>query len=309
MDESPRAKRMAASKRFDSLFSFWQRALPEPVKIRSMVAWYNLLARMDRGGELLFINHGYAPQLGTQQQLVIPADLERFRYPIQLYDLIARQIDWRGKDVLEVSSGLGGGTLWIQRKYSPQSLTGLDIAAQAVRNCRRRHGSLGISFEIGDAQAMPFADASFDVIINVESSLNYPDMAAFLREVQRVLRPGGYFLFADYRSRSNMARLRALLTSMPCETLMLEDITTGILGGMDREEARKKDLIERMAPRLLKTTLAKFAGLGAGESGEYYKFASGKRAYVAGVFRKDTSDPEGVGLALSPLTQLECVDQ
>lgn len=291
MNVSPRAKRTAASKKFDSLFSFWQRALPEPMKIRSMVAWYNLLARMDRGGELLFINHGYAPQPGTEEPLVIPADLERFRYPIQLYDLVARQVDWRGKDALEVSSGLGGGTLWIQRKYSPQSLLGLDIAAQAVRNCRRRHGSLGIRFETGDAQAMPLADASFDIIINVESSLNYPDMAAFLREVQRVLRPGGHFLFADYRNRSNMARLRELLTSMPFETLMLEDITTGILGGMDREEARKKDLIERMAPRFFKTSIAKFAGLDTGESGEYSKFASGKKAYVAGVFRKRKKAP------------------
>lgn len=286
MNESPRAKRAAAPKKFDSLYSFWQRALPESLKFRAMVAWYNLLARMDRGSELLFINHGYAPQLGTEEQLSIPADLERFRYPIQLYDLVARQIDWRGKDALEVSSGLGGGALWVHRTYSPHSLTGLDIAARAVRSCRSRYGSLSIKFETGNAQAMPFADASFDIVINIESSLNYPDMAAFLREVQRVLRPGGYFLFADYRTRSKMTLLRASLTSMSFEPLMLEDITAGILRGLDREEARKRELIERMAPRFLKTSIARFAGLGAGKSGEHYKFASGKRPYVAAVLRK-----------------------
>ena len=120
-------------------------------------------------------------------------------------------------------------------------VTGLDIAAQAVRTCTNRYGHLGIAFEAGDAQAMPFADASFDIIINVESSLNYPDMAAFLHEVQRVLRPGGYFLFADYRSRSKIKQLRAMLTSMPFEMLMLEDITPGILLGLEREERRRWD--------------------------------------------------------------------
>ena len=111
-------------------------------------------------------------------------------------------------------------------------------------------------------------------------------MGAFLHEVQRVLRPGGYFLFADYRSQSKMTRLRAQLAGLPFETLMLADITEGILRGLAHEEARKMALIDRLAPRLLKRTIANFAGLGAGASSEYHWFASGKKAYVAAVFRK-----------------------
>ena len=272
-------------KKFADAYSVWKTVLPNPVKFRSMVAWYNLLARIDTKSELLFLNHGYDRSLGTAR-LFIPADLEPFRYPIQLYDLLARRIVWRGKDALEVSSGLGGGAVWISRTYSPRSLTGLDIAAQAVRTCRSRYGHLGVSFEAGDAQAMPFADASFDIIINVESSLNYPDMAAFLHEVQRVLRPDGYFLFADYRSRSKIKLLRAMLASMPFEMLMLDDITPGILLGLEREETRKKELIDRKIPNFLKTSVSRFAGLGMEETGEYYKFVSRKKEYIAAVLHK-----------------------
>lgn len=271
---------------FGDFFTFWKHALPAPLKVRSMVAWYDLLARLDKRGEILFMNHGYAPGPDSDGLGSLPADLEPFRYPIQLYDLVAQKVDWAGKDALEVSSGLGGGTLWLSRTYSPGSLTGLDIAASAVQKCRDRYGALGIRFEAGDAQAMPFRDESFDIVINIESSLNYPDIAAFLREVHRVLRPGGHFLFADYRGPSKMKRLRALLAGMPFEPLMLEDITEGILRGLAKEEDRKRMLIDRMAPRILRKSMARFAGLGSGASSEYSKFASGRKTYLAAVFRK-----------------------
>ena len=268
------------------LFSFWQRALPAPVKYRLMVAWYDLIALIDRKGEVLFMNHGYAPKPGSESRLHIPPDLERFRYPIQLYDLVARKVDWKGKDALEVSSGLGGGTLWISRKYAPQSLTGLDIAASAIRKCASRYGPLGIEFRTGDAQQMPFGDASFDIVINIESSLNYPDFGAFLSEVDRVLRPGGYFLFADYRSRSKMEGVRQSLAEMGLEALMLEDVTEGIIRGLDRDDARKRELIARMTPKFLHDTVSRFAGVSRGDESEHAKFASGSKAYIAVVFRK-----------------------
>jgi ubiquinone/menaquinone biosynthesis C-methylase UbiE len=272
--------------RHAGLFSFWQHALPTPVKYRLMIAWYDLVALLDRKGDVLFMNHGYAPKPGTEGRLFIPPDLERFRYPIQLYDLIARVVDWRDKDALEVSSGLGGGTLWISRKCSPKSLTGLDIAASAVRKCANRYGSLGIAFKTGDAQRMPFGDASFDIVVNVESSLNYPDLAAFLSEVDRVLRPGGYFLFADYRSRSKIERLRQSLDDMRFEPLMLEDVSEGIVRGLDRDATRKRELILRMTPRFLRNTVMRFAGVDHGDASEYAKFASGRKIYIAAVSRK-----------------------
>jgi len=251
-----------------------------------MVAWYDLLARLDKRGEVLFMNHGYAPDIGEHECRHIPPDLEQFRYPIQLYDLVAQKVNWSGKDALEVSSGLGGGSIWLHRTYSPKSLTGLDMAATAVRKCRERYGGLAINFEVGDAQAMPFQNESFDIVINIESSLNYPDVSSFFNEVTRVLRPGGCFLFTDYRSPSHMRHLRSLLSQLPFDTIMDEDVTAGILRALVNEEARKRSLIDRIAPRLLRGTLTRFAGLGIDSSSEYAKFAAGKRTYLAAVYRK-----------------------
>jgi SAM-dependent methyltransferase len=281
----------SSKENFASAYSIWQRVLPKPMKFRLMVAWYNLMARIDTRGELLFMNHGYDPVANATGLLPVPPDLEPLRYPIQLYDLLASRVDWRDKDALEVSSGLGGGTLWISRAYSPRSLTGLDIAAGAVRKCRQRYGSLGINFEAGDAQAMPFADQSFDIVINIESSLNYPDMAAFLGEVERVLRPGGHFLFADYRRGSRIGRLRAMLSGMGFDIVTLDDITPGILRGLAQEEARKQELISRRVPGFLRATVSRFAGLGTGELSEHHQFMSGRKAYIAAVLRKPVCVP------------------
>ena len=69
----------------------------------------------------------------------------------------------------------------------------------------------GLAFEVGDAERMPFPDASFDAVVNVESSHCYPSMPAFLSEVRRVLRPGGHFLYADLRPRTDLPARRAEL--------------------------------------------------------------------------------------------------
>ncbi len=273
-------------RRIRDVYSFWKHALPKSAKHRLMVGWYNLVAHIDAKGELLFMNHGYAPAGLSGQSPPISADLEHLRYPIQLYDLVASKVDWRGKEVLEVSSGLGGGALWISRAYQPKSVTGLDIAERSVRKCRDRYGHLGIDFEIGDAQEMPFSSASFDIVVNIESSLNYSDMRKFLAEVDRVLRPGGNFLFADYRRQAKMPRLWAMLTGMGFEVVSLEDVTRGILRGIEYEEQRKAELISRKVPRLLRSATIHFAGLGKGERNEREQFEAGKKSYVAAVLQK-----------------------
>ena len=263
------------------MFLLWKRYLPKGLKQRAMVGWYNAVSRLDRKGEVLFLNHGYAP--GGAAALEIPADLESFRYPIQLYDSLARKTDWRGKDALEVSSGMGGGMLWIAKAFAPRRFVGLDIASASTAANRKRFGHLGLEFTTGDAQDMPFADASFDIVLNVESSLNYPDMAKFLAEVVRVLRPGGHFLFADYRKPGRMAEVKASLSAMPLELIEMEDIASGIIAGLAHEEKRKSALIGKLVPGPLRATARRFAG--GGES-ERALFVSGAKQYIRAVLRK-----------------------
>ena len=95
--------------------------------------------------------------------------------------------------MLEVGSGRGGGASYLSRYLRPRSVTGLDLSQKAVDLCNRHRKAPGLAFTRGDAQSMPFADSSFDAVVNIESSHCYPSMGKFLSEVHRVLRRAAAF--------------------------------------------------------------------------------------------------------------------
>jgi SAM-dependent methyltransferase len=111
---------------------------------------------------------------------------------------IARRYYWaagycRGKDVLEAACGTGQGLGLLSR--SARSLTAGDYSP-AVLDIARRHYGSRFDLKQFDAQHMPFADASFDVVILFEALYYVPDVERFFRECKRVLRPGGTLLIA-----------------------------------------------------------------------------------------------------------------
>ena len=81
--------------------------------------------------------------------------------------------------MLEVSCGHGGGASYLVRTLRPASYTGLDLNADAIAFCRKRYNLPRLDFVHGDAQSLPFADESFDVVINVEASHGYPGLSPF----------------------------------------------------------------------------------------------------------------------------------
>ena len=139
--------------------------------------------------------------------LPLAASDEPNRFCIQLYHRTATQVDLSGKRVLEVSCGHGGGASYLVRTLRPASYTGLDLNPAGVDFCRKRHKLPGLDFVQGNAEDLPFADQSFDAVINVEASHHYPRFPRFLAEVARVLRPGGHFLYADFRWRRGYRRV------------------------------------------------------------------------------------------------------
>ena len=129
------------------------------------------------------------------------------RYCIQLYHRTATQADLGGKQVLEVSSGHGGGAAYLVRTLRPAAYTGLDYNPDGVAFAQKRHHLPGLEFVHGNAENLPFPDESFDAVINVEASHAYPHFDRFLPEMVRVLRPGGHFLYADFRGYLEYDRL------------------------------------------------------------------------------------------------------
>ena len=121
-----------------------------------------------------------------------PAD-EPHRYFIQLYHRTATQVDLSGKRVLECSCGHGGGASYLVRTQHPASYTGLDLNPAGIEFAKNRHHLPNLDFVEGNAQALPFADESFDALVNVEASHLYPDVPKFLSRSGTGAAPGRTF--------------------------------------------------------------------------------------------------------------------
>jgi ubiquinone/menaquinone biosynthesis C-methylase UbiE len=198
------------------------------------------------GDDVVFFNFGYEedPPLG----LTLSESDEPNRYCIQLYHVTAAQADLTGRAVLEVSCGAGGGASYITRNLGPASYTGLDLNPASIDKCRARHRLPGLDFVQGDAQNLPFPDESFDAVINVEASHQYPDFPRFLDEVARVLRPGGHFLYTDSRRAPVVAAWVAALANTPLRKVSQRSIDAEAKRGLAANTRRSQEQIGRRLP-------------------------------------------------------------
>ncbi|MCX6938522.1 MAG: class I SAM-dependent methyltransferase [Verrucomicrobia bacterium] len=246
-------------------------------------AYFEILSTLFRNrADWTCINYGYKP-LGGPELALEPRD-ESERYPLQLYHLVASGAELNGRDVLEISSGRGGGASFVARYHRPRSYTGMDIAASAVRFCKRQHQVPGLTFVQGDAMALPMADASFDAVLSVEASHNYTDRAHVFRQIHRLLRPGGYFLYTDVLTHSLYLKAVGFLRESGFEILKDEVISPEVLASMQAEDARKLRMIESCMPGFL-NRFARFC-VGTTDSYPYLKIKEGESTYFRVVARR-----------------------
>ena len=128
----------------------------------------------------------------------------RMRYILEPYIIdFARFHEAPGKDVLEIGVGMGADHLeWA--KAGPKSLTGVDLTPRAVEWTRRRLELYGFkpNVEVADAQKLPFADNSFDLVYSWGVLHCAPDTPATIDQVYRILRPGGTARIMVYHRHS-----------------------------------------------------------------------------------------------------------
>ncbi len=184
---------------------------------------YEIMSELNTDPTMTFINLGYAG-LETPQTITLSQEDEASRCSIQLYDYLFKFCESTEKDVLEVGCGRGGGASFLFKTYHPKSYLGIDFAEANIAFCNRVHSKDGLRFEVGRAESLRVPDCSKDVVINVESSHCYTNPGLFFREVHRILKPGGMFLFADVRGDS-VAKSYQTIGMLEEQFKVLEDMS------------------------------------------------------------------------------------
>jgi len=135
--------------------------------------------------------HDHSSPLGFTGERVVP-DRPEWAWCFQAHkfgydDLIARLS--AGCEILDVGSGEGYGAASLLARA--KSVTACDYSTEAVAHARARYGAQ-VAWSTCDAQRLPFADASFDVVSSLQVIEHFTDTDSHLADVARVLRPGGW---------------------------------------------------------------------------------------------------------------------
>jgi SAM-dependent methyltransferase len=145
------------------------------------------------------------------------------------YDAVARRSLWRvgerivqhvgvgaGEDVLDVACGTGNAA--VRAAQAGGTVVGVDIAPELFEAGERNAAAAGVTVDWreGDAEALPFDDASFDVVLSVFGCMFAPRHQVAAHELVRVLRPGGRLAVAAWTPEGAVGHMfRALGSFLP----------------------------------------------------------------------------------------------
>jgi ubiquinone/menaquinone biosynthesis C-methylase UbiE len=112
-----------------------------------------------------------------------------------------------GETILDLATGTGWGSRIVARQGA--TVTGADIAADllATASARAKAEGLNINYQIGDAEALPFADANFDGVISTFGVMFASNQEAAAGELARVCRPGGRVVLATWTTDGAVAQM------------------------------------------------------------------------------------------------------
>ncbi len=194
--------------------------------------------------------------------------------------------------VLDVCSGMGGPARYLAYHRGCR-VTGLDITESRYQGAVRLTRLVGledrVEFRLGNALEMPFADASFEVVLGQEAFCHVPDKPRLIAECARVVRPGGVVAFTDILRRPALtpaaeARLEREMTFLSLESLegyarLLAENGCRLLAQDDLSAWWTEVLQQRLAMYrgLRATTVAKFGA-------EHFRRWDDTYAFFVGLF-------------------------
>jgi ubiquinone/menaquinone biosynthesis C-methylase UbiE len=135
-----------------------------------------------------------------------------------------------GAQVLDVGTGPGLLPVEIAARSPLLRVTGIDVSPAMVAHSRTviPAGSVA-TVELADVAALPYPDGSVDLIVSTLSQHHWPDLAAGLRELARVLSPGGRVWIYDVRWSLRTAQVAAAV-AFPGRTVRMGRVEAGLLG-------------------------------------------------------------------------------
>ncbi|HTQ42089.1 MAG TPA: class I SAM-dependent methyltransferase [Polyangiaceae bacterium] len=123
-------------------------------------------------------------------------------------ELLCEALDLRsGASVLDVAAGNGNATLAAARRWC--DVTSTDYVASLLESGKKRAAAEGhvVRFQEADVEKLPFADASFDVVMSTFGVMFTPDQEQAAREIARVCKPGGRIGLANWTPESFIGQL------------------------------------------------------------------------------------------------------
>lgn len=186
------------------------------------------------------------------------------------YDLIARRLFWDvgalaveragtgpGDRALDVACGSGNAA--IRAAAAGADVVGVDLTPEMFGAARRNAAAAGVAVDWveGDAEALPFADESFDVVLSVFGCMFAPRHEVAARELGRVLAPGGRLVVCSWTPQSAVADLMRLLmpelkpdpaAALPPPLWGKEEHVRGLFEGSGVELEFERDVTEFRHP-------------------------------------------------------------
>lgn len=144
-----------------------------------------------------------------QQVTWASGDYARIGSTLQIVgETLCEAFDLRsGTKVLDVAAGNGNATLAAARRFA--DVTSTDYVSELLESGRRRAEAQGmdIAYQVADAEALPFEDESFDVVMSTFGVMSTPDQARAASELARVCRPGGTIAMANWTAEGFVGQI------------------------------------------------------------------------------------------------------
>lgn len=120
-----------------------------------------------------------------------------------------------GHGVLMLDVGCGAGQIAIPAARAGAQVTGIDIASNLVEHARKRAAQEGLTirFDEGDAEQLPYPDASFELVVSLIGAMFAPRPDLVAAELLRVCRPGGRIAMANWTPEGHVGQMFKIIAS------------------------------------------------------------------------------------------------